>query len=75
MGVTVHTFHLFLELVKMFLSFSNLDHSGTTGEETLDESLTFLDSFHGEVVFNNVGVEESFSSGSFGSSLLDLGVS
>jgi len=75
MSVTVHTFHLFLELVKMFLSFSNLDHSGTTGEETKDESLTFFNSFSSEVVFNNVGVKESFSNGSFFSSLLDLGVS
>lgn len=75
MGVTVHTFHLLRKLGKVFLSFSNLDKSGTTVKETLDESLTFLNSFHGEVVFNNVGIKESFGSGSFGSSLLDLGVS
>lgn len=59
----------------MFLSFSNLDKSGTTVKETLDEDLTFFNSFRGEVVFNNVGIKESFGSGSFGSSLLDLGVS
>lgn len=75
MGVTVHTFHLFWELAKMFLSFSNLDQGSTTGDETLDKNLTFLDSGHGEVVFNNVTVKEFFSSGSFGSSLLNLGVS
>jgi len=59
----------------VFLSFSNLDKSGTTVKETLDEDLTFFNSFCGEVVFNNVGIKESFGSGSFGSSLLDLGVS
>lgn len=59
----------------MFLSFSDLDKGGTTVKETLDEDLTFFNSFSGEVVFNNVGIKESFSSGSFGSSLLDLGVS
>jgi len=74
MGVTVHTFHLFWELGKMFLSFSNLDHGGTTGEETIDENLTFSDGVKGEVVFNNSFVKESFSSGSIGSSLLNLGV-
>jgi len=75
MGVTVHSSHLTFESSEVFLSLSDLDHSGTTGEETHDESLTFSDGFHGKVVFDNIGVVKSFSSGSFSSSGFDLLVS